>query len=81
MSGRNFVRSAWKKYGFKEMDGHPAPFRMFGNRIKTVSAPDQGRARVSKTITSLPASSGPPWKLPVTRGDSKPAQRSSHSTS
>ena len=37
MSGRNFARSAWKKYGFKEMDGHPAPFRRFGNRIKTVS--------------------------------------------
>ena len=36
MSGRNFARSAWKKYGFKEMDGHPAPFRMFGNRIKAV---------------------------------------------
>ena len=36
MSGRNFARSAWKKYGFKEMDGHPVPFRMFGNRMKTV---------------------------------------------
>ena len=39
MSGRNFARSAWKKYGFKEMDGHPAPFRMFGNRIKAVLTP------------------------------------------
>ena len=36
MFGHNFARSAWKKYGFKEVDGHPAPFRMFGNRIKTV---------------------------------------------
>ena len=39
MSERNVARSAWKKYGFKEMDGHPAPLRMFGNRIKTVSMP------------------------------------------
>ena len=36
MSGRNFARSAWKKYGFKEMDGYPAPLRMLGNRMKTV---------------------------------------------
>ena len=36
MSGRNFAWSAWEKYGFKGMDGYPAPFRMFGNRMKAV---------------------------------------------
>ncbi|MHA0035649.1 hypothetical protein [Deinococcus sp. PESE-13] len=29
-----------EKYGFEEMDGHPAPFRMFGNRMKAVSVGD-----------------------------------------
>jgi len=31
-----FCAERMKKYGFKEMDGHPVPFRMFGNWIKTV---------------------------------------------
>ena len=52
MSERNSARSAWKKYGFKEMDGHPAPFRMFGNRIKTVSGVRPG------VRTTNPASYG-----------------------
>ena len=36
MFGGNFARSAWKKYGFKEMDGHPVPFRMPVHLLKTV---------------------------------------------
>ena len=38
------------------MDGHPAPFRMFGNRIKAVSDPPVASAAsavVSRVVTRL----------------------------